>query len=120
MQRTNPQRAGECANCYETSDRLFDPPVYAADCADTRYYAYRVVWWKHPGQVGPADICDVVDEDNELDIVYLRWSDFSEAPICWSCYGQNVSVTGVRYLCNKPPQIVLNGWHAPDWKEATE
>lgn len=128
QQRANLQRAGECANCYEPSDRLYDPPLYAADRADTRYYSERAVWWKYPGQYCPADICDIVDQDEDAEqdedgrasVLIVRWADFSEKLICWSCYGQNVAVSGVRYLCNKPPQIMLHGWQKPTWEDVKE
>lgn len=131
-QRDNPQRIGECANCYEEADRLFDPPCYQVARSEVTperphlvvgvpmdYVPGASVWWKPDPRV-PADLCDVIDgvDDGSADLI-LRWYEWSGEPICWSCYGQNVPPGCERWLCNKPVQIVLKGWGLPEWEEPT-
>jgi len=109
-----------CPYCGAEVDRVLEPPIVRVPRAQLPTYddGDDRVLWHAPGQAFPGgDWYDVLRADDAA--VYARPWECSNDPLCVRCWAGSVIPAIEHYLDNKPAQLRLNGWRAPEWIEVT-
>lgn len=108
----------ECGYCGAETDCVLEPPIVRIPRSELHGYddGDERVLWHAPTQACPGgDWYNVLREDDQA--IYVRPWECADEPICIRCWDGCIIPALVPYLCNKPPQLRLNGWRDAEWVE---